>query len=153
MELEKIALLIQPILEKHQVKLYEVVWSKLDNNKVLQIAIMKNDGSMDLDICQSVSEDISQLLDEDETLQQYYLEICSPGAERKLRNLQEVTDAINSYIYVKLLNAKEGMDEVTGTLLAVNNEIVTVEYMNKTRKKSIDIDYQNIKLIRLAVKL
>lgn len=152
MELEKIKSIIEPILNEENVELYELSWSKMDSNKVLQVAISKADG-IDLDICQSISEKLSEALDQLENFSENnFLEVCSAGAERKLRNIQEIENSINSYVYVKLKNPTKGCDDITGTITNVNDNIISIDYLDKTRKKSIDIEYDNISLIRLAIK-
>ena len=52
---------------------------------------MHSDGSMDLDTCAEVSEKLSALLDAEEGFKEpYTLEVCSPGAEREIRDLKEL---------------------------------------------------------------
>ena len=153
MELEKIKSIIEPILQQENVELYELNWSKMESNKVLQVAITKDDGGIDLDVCQSVSEKISEALDElDNFSENNFLEVCSAGAERRLRSLKEVESSIDAYVYAKLKNPIKGIDDVTGTIVSVNEDIITISYLDKTRKKSIELDYNNISLIRLAIK-
>ena len=85
-QIQKIKELVAPILEKEEIQLYEVLWHNEGNMRILQIAIMRNDGSMDIDTCADMSEKISECLDEADLISaEYFLEVCSPGAERELR--------------------------------------------------------------------
>ena len=153
MELEKIKSIVEPILKQENVELYELIWSKMDSNKVLQVAIANDKTGIDIDICQNVSEKILDALDEfDNFSENNFLEVCSAGAERKLRNLDEINNALESYVYVKLSNPIKGLSDVTGYIRDVKDNIISIEYLDKTRKKSIDIDYNNVNLIRLAIK-
>ena len=116
---------------------------------------MKGDGTMDLDSCAMISEQLSAMLDEKDLIKhEYYLEVCSPGAERELRNFEEVKAAVGEYVYVKLKNVMaKGIYEVLGTLEKCEEGMLSMTYMDKASKRKIDIAYDNVALIRLAVKL
>lgn len=153
-QLTRIKEMITPLLQADGIELYDVAWHTEGKNRILQISIMHSDGSMDIDTCASVSEKISEKLDEEDFIaSEYFLEVCSPGAERELRNEQQITDAVGEYVYVKLKNPKAGMDEVKGTLTAFENNTVYLDYMAKAVKKKAEIDMENIALIRLSVKI
>lgn len=153
-QLTRIKEMIAPLLQADGIELYDVAWHTEGKNRILQISIMHSDGSMDIDTCASVSEKISEKLDEEDFIaSEYFLEVCSPGAERELRNEQQITNAIGEYVYVKLKNPKAGMDEVKGTLTAFENNTVYLDYMAKAVKKKAEIDMENIALIRLSVKI
>ena len=150
----KIKELISPLLEKEGIVLYDVLWQQEGKSRILQIAIMRNDGSMDIDTCAEMSEKISELLDEKDMIaSEYFLEVCSPGAERELRNKEQILDAVGKFVYVKLRNPKAGLDEVKGTLTAFENDVVYIYYMAKAVKKKIQIEMENISMIRLSVKI
>lgn len=153
-QLTKIKELISPLLEKEGIELYDVLWQQEGKSRILQIAIMRKDGSMDIDTCAEMSEKISELLDEKDLIaSEYFLEVCSPGAERELRSNEQILDAVGKFIYVKLRNPKAGLDEVKGTLTAFENDVVYMEYMAKAVKKKIQIEMDNISIIRLSVKI
>ena len=63
---------ILPVLETCHVRLYELKWLTSGREKTLQIAIMKEDGTMDLDTCATVSEQNSLVLDDDSSLNDSY---------------------------------------------------------------------------------
>ena len=148
--LSKIKELIKPLLAQEDIELYDVSWQQEGKNRILQVAIMRKDGSMDIDTCATMSEKISEKLDEvDMIASEYFLEVCSPGAERELKDETQIQDALDEYVYVKLKNPKAGMDAVKG----YENGDITMEYMDKAVKKKITIDGDNIALIRLSVKI
>ncbi len=153
-QIEKIKMMIQPVLQQHKCSLYDLRWVQDGKMRILQVSVMYPDGSMDIDTCAAVSEGISSLLDESDIIShEYFLEVCSPGAERELRSFEEIKEAIGEYVFVKLKDPKAGMDSVKGTLLEANEESVTISYMAKAVRKKIMIDSQNIALIRLSVKI
>lgn len=146
---------LEPVFEKHNVQLYSLQFNKEMGMNILQVAITNESDSIDLDICADVSEDISTILDahEDAIEGEYYLEVCSAGAERELMNDQQIEASIEKYVYVSFKKNINDMEDVTGYLKEANAEGVTVEYMNKTVRKRLSVAKDNIKKIRLAVKI
>lgn len=154
-QIEKIKELVETILKQNDLYLYDISWLQEGKNTTLQIAIMRADGSMNLDDCVSMSEQISQKLDEEDIISsEYFLEVCSAGAERELRTFEEMKNAQNEYVFVKLNNVvSQGLYEIYGILSNVEEQQIEIEYKIKTATKKVKIDIDNIALIRLAVKL
>lgn len=145
---------IAPILQEMNLRLYEIGWHKENQMTILRVALMKDDGTIDIDTCAIVSEQISEALDEKDLIaHEYFLEVCSPGAERELKDEQDIMSAINSYVYVKYKNPKAGKSELTGTLIQVDEEYYHISYMDKAVKRQAKIERDNVALIRLAVKI
>lgn len=145
---------IEPVLNEKDCVLYDIEWLTNQNPPILQISVEKQDGTMDLDTCAMCSDVIGNLLDnKDWYTKEYMLEVCSPGAERELKTDQQLRDAIGKYVYVKLIDPKQGLDQVLGDLKEVNDDSIIVAYKEKTRNKTIEIDRNNINVIMTAVKL
>ena len=78
-DIQKLKELLEPVLKEDGITLYDVEW--LSNEKTLQVSIMHEDGTMDLDTCAQESEKIGELLDSTNLFtHEYTLEVCSPGA-------------------------------------------------------------------------
>ena len=123
--------------------LYSVSYKKKDN--ILEILIEE---SLDLDGISKVSELISAFMDKYDTdFDEYLLDVSCAGCERKIRNEEELTRAVNSYIHTKTKD-----NELDGTLKSFKDNKLTIEYLDKTRKKTLVVDYADIKMIRYAVK-
>ena len=153
-QIEKIVECVNPILEGANVSLYEAKWTNQGKNKVLQIAIMHEDGTMDLETCATVSEKISEVLDAQDFISfEYFLEICSPGAERKLRSHDEIVSSTGKQVFVRFKKAVKSMNEVTGDLVSVEGNELTIAYRDKAAVRRVTFNEENIDLIRLAVKL
>lgn len=151
--LEKIKQLIQPILNDHDVYLDDIEYVKEKNEWYLRIFIEKNNGHLDIDTCVAVSEAISDMLDQEDLIEdEYYLEVSSPGAEKPLKTLEKVQQSIGEYVYIQFKNPTQGMNEVYGTILNVEGTQIELQYMVKNIKKKCNIDYNDIAFIRLAVK-
>lgn len=146
--IEKIKEIILPYLEKEQVILFDIEYVFEDNENILRIYIDNDEENMDLLTCVNISEGISKLLDENDPIDvPYSLEVSSPGAERPLRNIEEVNKAVGKYIYL------ETSDQAYyGTLLNCCDGVLEIQYLVKNIKKKTTINYQDIKNIRLAIK-
>jgi len=154
MELRTIENLISPLLLEAKVRLVELKWLTDQKTRILQIAIMHPDGSMDLETCSAVSEKISDLLDTTELSDtEYYLEVCSPGAERPLKNTEDIQLAIGGNVHLTVIHPIEKSLEHEGTLLDYDGTVGHLEITHKTRKKIIEFTADNLLKIRLAVKL
>ena len=150
--LKQIKEMCTTLLQAEEIQLYDVSWQQEGRNRILQIAIMREDGSMDIDTCAMMSEIISQKLDElDLVSGEYFLEVCSPGAERELKDDVQIKAALNEYVYVKLRNPQAGYDALKGYLIAVEEDAITISYMDKAVKKQAKVQKYNIALIRLSV--
>lgn len=151
--LDKIKIMIEPILQIKDVYLDDLEYVQDQGEWYLRIYIEKNDGFLDMDTCVAVSEAISQKLDEEDPIKgEYYLEVSSPGVEKPLKTFEQVKASIGKYVYAKFQNPTAGLDEVEGFIKTIIDETIEFEYLVKNIKKKIKVDYHNIKFIRLAVK-
>ena len=108
---------------------------------------------MDLETCGKLSSlFIDALEDVDSMNFDYSIDVCSPGAERLLNSKADMEDEIGSYVYVKFKNPTAGSHEIYGELKSVTDEGISIEYLEKTRKKLFELATDNIGLIRLAIK-
>ena len=149
--IEHLKELFQPVFERNSVILYDLVFRTNGSERTLEVSIMKEDGSMDLDTSALVSEQISEILDkEDPIKEEYTLEVCSPGAEREIKNLDEIKQGM--YVYVRLKHPFKKMLEFTGEILDVNENIVHLSYRDKAAVRKAEFTKEDIDFIRLAVK-
>ena len=150
--LEEITKIIQPILDEHDVYLDDIEYVKERNEWYLRIYIEMNQGHLDMDTCVAVSEAISEKMDEVDMIKdEYYLEVSSPGAEKPLKTLEKVQQSVGEYVFIQFKNPTNGMNEVYGTILNVEGNMIELQYLVKNIKKKCTIDYDNIAFIRLAV--
>ncbi len=151
--LERIKEIVLPLIEAHDCYLDDVEYVKEQNEWYLRIFVDKNNGSLDMDTCVAVSEDISAKLDETDPIEgEYYLEVSSPGAEKVLKTYEQVENAVGKYVCINVINPQNGFDEIYGTILSVNEGVIELSYLVKNIKKKVNINYSNIRTIRLAVK-
>lgn len=145
--------LLQPILKDNDLELFDIEYVKEGQDWFLRIYIDK-DGGVNLDECSLVSEKLSDELDELDLINgTYFLEVSSPGVERPLSTKEDFLKNINKNIYVTLYIHIDGEKDFEGILKGFKDDIATIEYKYKTRKKLVDIPYDKIAKARLAVAL
>ena len=96
---ETVTDLVTPILDEHHFYLYDIEFVKEGKSWYLRVYIDK-DGGITLDDCATVSDQLSEALDNvepDPIPQAYFLEVSSPGAERPLKNEADYQRAVNHY--------------------------------------------------------
>ena len=151
---ETVTELTKEVIEKEGFELFDLEFVKEGKNWFLRFYLDKP-GGIDLDDCAFMSEKFSEILDAqdpDPIPQAYFLEVSSPGAERPLRNEEELKAAIGSYVHLSFYQNVEGEKFLEGTLLSVDEEMVTLKVQIKTRTKEFTIDRKNIAKARLAIK-
>ncbi len=144
---------ILKIVEEASLHLYDLCFVKEEGHYFLRVSIEKEDKTMDFDTCEKISEKVSELLDQLDPIEhEYILEVCSPGVERPLKEKKDFYEAIHDYIHVDLKEPFQTKKSFEGDLIEVNEENITIEYKDKTRKKTIVISYENIEDAHLAIK-
>ncbi|WP_188454353.1 ribosome maturation factor RimP [Virgibacillus oceani] len=145
--------LLQPILREKNLELVDVEYVKEGKNWFLRIYIDKA-GGVDITECGQVSEQLSEKLDEADPIKEaYFLEVSSPGVERPLKTVKDFEKNVDNNIFVKLYEPIEGEKEYEGILKEFTNNILTLEYKMKTRRKQVEIPFDKIAKARIAVTL
>ncbi|MFP4286344.1 MAG: ribosome maturation factor RimP [Candidatus Izemoplasmataceae bacterium] len=136
---------IHKIVKQLGYELYDLIYENRDEDgRVLSVEIDHPKG-IDIDDCVKVSEAVSLFLDEvDPISEAYSLEVISAGAERLLRNDEEMHQAIGKYVLVKTLE-----QTIEGTLLEVNE--TSIKLLDSKKKNTFTILKADIELIRLAI--
>lgn len=151
---ETVTGLVTPILDERHFELVDVEFVKEGKSWYLRIYIDKP-GGINIEECALVSDLLGEKLDNcdpDPIPQAYFLEVSSPGAERPLKKERDYERALNSYIHVSLYQPLEGNKVYEGTMVDLKPDELTLEYMDKTRQKTIVIPRKQIAQARLAIK-
>lgn len=145
---------IEKIVSSQNLNLFDLEFVKEDNVWFLRVSIEKDDGSMDFETAEVVSTLVSAMLDKLDPIEhEYILDVCSPGAERPIRNKEEFIANLNHYITVYLTNKDENnKDSYTGDLLEVNEDYVVLSCKEKTRVKKVEVKFENIEKAHVAIK-
>lgn len=141
-----------PIVEELGLELVDVEFVKEGRDHFLRVYVDTPENDIDILQCAQMSERLSQVLDENDPIEQnYYLEVSSPGAERPITKEADFEKAVGKYIYVKTYEPVKDMKEFLGTLTAYNNEGLQMEIRVKTRKVNVLIEKEKVAKARYAI--
>ena len=144
--------LVQPIVADLELELVDVEFLKEGNDWFLRVYVDTPENNIDIEQCALVSERLSEELDRtDPIVQNYFLEVSSPGAERPLKKDEDFENAIGQYVYIKTYAPLDGMKEFEGHLRSYGPDGAEVEIRIKTRKLTVLIDKSKIAIARLAI--
>ena len=141
---EKVESLIEPKVQELGYNLYDVEYVKEGKEYYLRVYIDKDTG-ISLEDCELVSNNINELLDQaDYIKEQYFLEVSSPGIERKLRRDEHLQQNISQNVEIKLFKKdNNGKKEYIGKLKSFNKDEITIE-----AESEITIERKNIAQIK-----
>lgn len=136
-------------------ELVDIEYEKMGSDYVLSVLVDKPEG-ITVEDTAVLTEIISPLLDNiqpDPFPAQYMLEVSSPGLERPLKTKEALSAAIGKYVNVSLYQAIDKIKIFQGDLVNFDGETLTIDYLDKTRRKTVEIPYSSVAKARLAVKL
>ena len=119
--------LAEPIVKACGCYIYDVEFVREGGIYFLRVYADK-DGGVSLDECEEISRALSKKLDEADPIKQnYYLEVSSPGVERKLKNKEHFERYIGETVDIGLYKAVNGSKQITADLSAFEDGVVTVK--------------------------
>ena len=143
--IEKIETLVKPIADELNYEIYHIEFVKENNEFYLRIYIDKEEG-ISLTDCEALSRRVSDVLDvEDPIDKAYYLEVSSPGLNRRLFTDEHFKKFVGREVLVKLNGNIEGKINIKGLLKEVTEEKIIVE----DGEKAITIPKVKIKAANL----
>ena len=143
--------LCQKRAEELELEFKEVIFVRESGMSILRVIVDKK-GKLTTDDCSDLSMLISDDLDMlDIEIENYYLEVTSPGIERKLE-FSELNEVLGSYVFVKLYRKIQGEKEFYGDLVSYEEDKVTLKINFSGRFKNVEFEKKDIALIRLAIK-
>ncbi|APE75471.1 ribosome maturation factor RimP [Spiroplasma citri] len=145
---------LENYLTKQNLTLFAINYFQDFDTNVVQVLIEDKTTVFDLERLTVISEEINQLVDNlDLFSEEYLLEVSTPGAERPLRNWNELQQHLKGYVYLEFNEKVNNLVEVTGELSMVDQQQnLTITYFVKGARKTLQTNYQNIKFARCAVK-
>ena len=125
---------------------------KIEKGDVILSIVVDRVEPIDMDAIVKVSGELSSYLDEiDNSEEKYFLDVSSLGAEKPLK-IESLPNYKGRFVHVHVNNAIEGQNIFEGDLIEVNEDSITLSYRVKTRVKTVNILFNNIYKIRLAIK-
>jgi len=113
---------IAKIVEANDAQFYDTEMATEGDNSIFRVFITK-DGGVSLELCALISNELSPFLDVNPPMgDKYFLEVSSPGLERKLTKPTHFQNAIGEKIKFKVI----GVDKFKGTIKSADDKSVTV---------------------------
>lgn len=138
--------LAQPIAEQNGCYIYDVEFVKEGGLWFLRVFVDKETEGITLDECEAVSRALSEVLDkEDPISQNYYLEVSSPGVERKLKTPEHFARYTGETVDIGLYRAVNGSKVLTGVL----KELCGSEVVFQTNGDEITLPLKETTYVKL----
>ena len=139
--------LLQPIVERFGVEIYDVEYVKEGSDWYLRAYIDKPEGVNIID-CENVSRALSEEMDKaDFIADAYILEVSSPGLGRTLKKEKHFMKSIGLEVEVRTYKAIDKCKEFVGILKEYQNGDVTIEMEDETTRVFAKAD---VALVRLT---
>jgi ribosome maturation factor RimP len=135
--------LLKPLVENFNVDFYDTQIVKEDANSIFRVFVTSKDG-ITLEKCAEISNAISPILDTNPPIKdKYFLEVSSPGLERKLSTKEHYAHAIGELVKVTTYEK----DKIKGKLLALNEDSIDLEIKDET----LNLKFEDIKKARTYI--
>ena len=130
--------LIEPIVEGLGYECVGIDYNPHPKHGLLRIYIDSENGIL-VDDCTKVSHQVSGVLDVEDPIQgNYQLEVSSPGADRPFFKISQFERYIDSTVLVNLFKAISGRRKITGRIVKVDNEVITLAEGEQTYEVPFD---------------
>lgn len=99
---------------------------------------LDKEGGLEIEDCQMISEQLAKALDEQDFIKErYYLEVSSPGLDRKLRKERDFIKYKNTLVDVKIKKEKKILLGLLGDFDEEFIKIIVDDEINKIERKTI----------------
>ena len=142
---ENIQGIIEPVIVSMGYELVGIEYVPGKRRSVLRLYIDKEDG-ITLDDCSSVSHQVSGLLDvEDPLVEEYNLEVSSPGSDRPLFKLEHYQSFLGHNVKLQLRVPLNNRRKFKGIIKSVEGNEITLAVEDKEYKLDFNlIDKANL---------
>lgn len=114
---EEVEKILSAFLSDKGLRIYDTVFAKEGQDKVLRVFIDRKDGLVSIDECEEVSRFLSDELDRVDLIEEaYILEVSSPGIERQLKYDWHFSENIGKKVQVKVFKKVNDLKLLIGTL-------------------------------------
>lgn len=144
---EQIATLVTPSIEGMGYFVVLITVKDGQKQRLVQIMAERADGSMTVDDCALISNQVSAILDvEDAIPGAYRLEISSPGIDRPLVKRTDYENHLGHTAKIELVLPQNGRKRFTGTLQSLIGDVLTLEVDGQPVALELN-DIQSAKLV------
>jgi len=142
---EKVKELVEPIIKDNFMEIADIELYK-SGNYHLKVVIDKLKGSVSLDDCAKISEQIALELDMNDVIpERYFLEVSSPGTDRPLKKNEDFRRFKGQRVKIVLHQLVNSQPAYTGYIQEVTDDKVMIE----NEGKITEISFSDIKKANL----
>lgn len=110
------------VAKRMKLEIFDVDFKHQKTRSVLNIVIDDPDGYVSVDQCEQFSKEISPLLDVESDIENYTLEVSSPGLDRTMRKIEDFERFNGKLVKVKFVNADGKTTAITGRIIGCDVE-------------------------------
>lgn len=148
---ERTEKLLLPVAQKNGVEIYDVEYVKEGADWYLRCFIDK-EGGVSIDHCETVSRELSDLLDAEDFIEDaYILEVSSPGLGRQLKKDKHLEKSLLQEVDVKTYKPIDGCRDFTGILKAFDKDTITLVMSDDKEIEDKVFNRKEIATIKLAL--
>jgi ribosome maturation factor RimP len=138
--LKRVEEISRGIAEQKGLRLKRVYFMKEKFGNVLRVVIDKKDG-VTVEDCAEFSKELNHILDVEDIIEgRYFLEVSSPGINRKLIDKEDFIDSVGKTIKVKLKSPINEKRVLAGRLKLVGEE----SFLLQVNFSSFNINFDNV---------
>ena len=124
---ERVTQIVEPAIEAEGYTLVDVEIKGAEGGRVLRFFIDKPDGGITAGNCQQVSRLLGPMLDVENIVEgRYYLEVSSPGVNRRIKKREDFERFIGSRVKIQTRSPVDGRRKFTGAIEGVDGGDVVV---------------------------
>lgn len=144
-KIKRIKMNLEALCKEAELSFYDDELVSENGKKIYRIYVQK-EGGVNLDDCAKLSEILSPIFDVEPPVNgEYFLEVSSPGLERKLSKIEHFAKSIGELAKITT-NEKE---KIEAKIIAVDDENITLE--NLENKEKTTINFNDIKKARTFI--
>lgn len=137
--------LAEPVAKDFGCFIYDVEFVKEGSTRFLRI-YADNEEGITIDDCEKISREISSILDKKDPIKEnYFLEVSSPGIERKLKTAKHFKTYLGKEIDLSFYKPFNGAKQICCTLVDFENDILKINF----EENEYEIPLSEISLAKL----
>lgn len=132
--LDEIRQMARRVIESEGLELVDLEFKSGRSRSLLRIFIDKS-GGVSLSDCESVSRQLSALLDVKDLIRSaFVLEVSSPGIDRPFKTDRDYERGLNQIVRLQVTLEPGKTEQITGKLLGFSEQDLVIEVSGNTRK-------------------
>lgn len=150
---EKVSGVVEPAIAAEGYLLVDIEFVGSPGGGTLRLFIDKPEGGITVEDCEQVSRIVSPLLDVENIIEgRYYLEVSSPGINRRIRKKSDFERFCGEKVKIYLRSPQDGRKKITGIIDGVEDDAVVVsEERAKPERQRKVIPLSNILRANLQI--